>query len=192
MIFLRATHAELTKAGFHNLDPKHELFLLYRPDREDEDETVPDVSILSPRHSTSHGTLSEIHGKYLDSHEVESLRAMEVTDRYLKVGAVPLQVRQGASLTSKRAGLVREGTTLRVLDSRIWRGDGTQRVLVGPARAEDGGTPQILPIGWVTAKPGYFVPAFRALSLRTPTPAVTAAKEPTYEPMEPDKEDLDC
>ena len=31
MIFLRATHTELTKAGYTDLDPKHELFLLYRP-----------------------------------------------------------------------------------------------------------------------------------------------------------------
>ena len=31
VIFLKATHAELTKAGFKGLDPKHELFLLYRP-----------------------------------------------------------------------------------------------------------------------------------------------------------------
>ena len=31
VIFLKATHAELTRAGYKNLDPKHELFLLYRP-----------------------------------------------------------------------------------------------------------------------------------------------------------------
>ena len=35
VIFLRATHAELTKAGFKHLDPKHELFLLYRPTQEE-------------------------------------------------------------------------------------------------------------------------------------------------------------
>ena len=31
VIFLRATHAELAKAGYKDLDQKHELFLLYRP-----------------------------------------------------------------------------------------------------------------------------------------------------------------
>jgi len=152
VIFLRSTHAELVKAGFQGLDPKHELFLLYRPDREDNDETFPEVSILSPRHSPSHGQRSDVHGKYLNPNEDELLRAMEVTEPYLQVGSVPLQVRQGASLTSKRAGVLHEGTKLRVLDSRIWRGDGTQRVCVRTADDES----QILPIGWVTARPGFF------------------------------------
>ena len=35
VIFLRATHSELVKAGYKGLDPKHELFLLYRPKNDD-------------------------------------------------------------------------------------------------------------------------------------------------------------
>ena len=35
VIFLKATHAELTKAGYTDLDSKHELFLLYRPKHDD-------------------------------------------------------------------------------------------------------------------------------------------------------------
>ena len=44
MIFLKATHAELTRAGYKDLDPLHELFLLYRPDKDDDEEAQ-----LSPR-----------------------------------------------------------------------------------------------------------------------------------------------
>ena len=154
---MRVTHAELTKAGFTGLDPLHELFLLYRPAREDEDETLPEVSALNPRHLAGHSPSSGlrsdimIHGKYLHSHEVDSLRALEVTDQHLEVEA-PLKVRQGASLTSRSAGVLPKGMKLRVVDSRIWRGDGTQRLCV--TNAED--QSQILPIGWVSARPGFF------------------------------------
>lgn len=48
MIFLRATYTQLTKAGFEDLDPKHELFLLYRP--KEGEELISDVSVLSPRY----------------------------------------------------------------------------------------------------------------------------------------------
>ena len=48
VIFLRATHAELTRAGYADLDPQHRLFLEYRP-KEDE-EPIADVSIFSPRY----------------------------------------------------------------------------------------------------------------------------------------------
>ena len=52
VIFLKATHAELTKAGFKGLDPKHELFLLYRPDPDADKVPVPDVSVLSPMYTS--------------------------------------------------------------------------------------------------------------------------------------------
>ena len=50
VIFLRATHDELVKAGFKHLDPKHELFLTYRPeDNGGEDEAVAETVLQSPR-----------------------------------------------------------------------------------------------------------------------------------------------
>ena len=66
--------------------------------------------------------------------------------------ATPLQVRKGASLTSKRAGVLSKGTKLRVMHSRVWRGDGTQRLCVRTADAQS----QLMPIGWVSARPGFF------------------------------------
>ena len=146
VIFLRATHGELTKAGYKNLDPKHELFLWYRP--EDDDETIPEVSVLNPRAMPEldwggdHGT-----GSPHASPRSRRLRYLEVTEK-------PLKVRQGAALTSKLAGTISQGTKLRVLDSRILTRDGTQRVLVAAAEAEEGQTaPKMLPLGWVTARP---------------------------------------
>jgi hypothetical protein len=153
VIFLKATHAELTKAGYANLDPHHELFLLYRPGRADDDETIPEMSMLSPRLSPGR---SGAPGRPPSPHEAESPRVMEVTDQYLRVDAeTPIQVRRGASLTSKRAGVLSKGTKLRVVDSRIWRGDGTQRLCVHSAEPEAQSQTQ-LPIGWVSARPGFF------------------------------------
>ena len=51
---------------------------------------------------------------------------------------VPLQVRQGVALTSKKAGTIGANTKLRVLETRAWREDGTQRVLVGAVEANEG------------------------------------------------------
>ena len=68
----------------------------------------------------------------------------------------PLKVREGVALTSKRTGrTLKKGTKLKVLDSRTWFRDGTQRVCVAPADLdeESGTAPQMLPLGWVTAKP---------------------------------------
>lgn len=186
VIFLRSTHAELTKAGYADLDPHHELFLLYRPERADEDGTIPDVSILSPRHSPSRGRRSGVHGKYLTQHETAALSAMEVTRPYLQVGAAPLKVRQGASLTSKRVGVLVKGTKLRVLNSRIWRRDGTQRLCVG--NAEPNAEPQFLPIGWVTAKPGF-------LSSTCENPGMTSIDHPQIEKPQLPKhwqDDMEC
>lgn len=135
VIFLRATHWELTNAGFTGLDPKHRLFLEYGPTDPFLDEIATDigVSILgSPR-------------------VMGSPRTTEVSENTF------LKVRQGVALTSKRVGVVAPSTKLRVLDSRVWRGDGSKRMLVGAAEAEEeGGAPQFLPIGWVTALPSYF------------------------------------
>lgn len=104
VIFLRATHAELTKAGYKDLDPQHSLFLLFRPERADDDESYPQAGpIISPRF---HGTKSAVHGKLLDEHEGELLRLNQVTDTLLEVGSKPLQLRQGVSLTSDRKSVV--------------------------------------------------------------------------------------
>jgi ribosomal protein L13E len=138
VIFLRATYAELVNAGFTGLDPKHRLFLEYRETEDGEITSDVGVSILSPRHRQG-------------SQPLGSPRAtIEVADNFLKV-------RHGVALTSKRVGVIMPSTKLRVLDERTWRVDGSHRVLVGAADAsEEGEAPQFLPIGWVTALPGYF------------------------------------
>ena len=142
VIFLRATHAELTRAGYTDLDPMHELFYLYS-EKEDE-EIVADVSILSSTYTHSSPRGSQHHP-----------RDVEAAERYLEVSAAPLKVRQGVALTSKRAGTLPQGTKLKVIDSRVWRRDGTQRVCVAAADAErvsssSSVASQILPFGWVT------------------------------------------
>ena len=48
VIFLRATHAELTRAGYTELDPHHELFLLYRPFEVEDEPGVDALSVLNP------------------------------------------------------------------------------------------------------------------------------------------------
>ena len=48
VINLRATYAELVRAGYTGLNKNHEYFLLYRP--KDEEETGGEVVILSPRY----------------------------------------------------------------------------------------------------------------------------------------------
>lgn len=55
VIFLKATHAQLTEAGFRNLDPLHRLFLEYRPEPEDEESggLFNDLSVFSPRYHPS-------------------------------------------------------------------------------------------------------------------------------------------
>ena len=149
MIYLRATHAELTKAGFANLDPKHELFLLYR--EKDDALALPDLSIVAPKPSHSSPRWpgvrrSPCQGRDWDVHVIDK----------------PLKVRRGISLTSKRAGTLAKGSKIRVLDSRTWHADGTQRVCVAAADSEEGAAPQILPLGWVTAKlPRSAVPPSR-------------------------------
>ena len=145
VIFLRATHADLTKAGYVDLDPQHELFLLYR--EKDDEEPFPDVSILSPRYG--HAVGPSLH--------------RTVGGEVRVVGATPLKVRQGVALTSKVVGVLSPGTRLRVTDSRVWRRDATHRVLVAAAdTTEDGAASarQILPLGWVTAS--YLTPAGEA------------------------------
>ena len=132
VIFLRSTYEELNHAGYTGLDPTHELFLLYRPERADDDETVPE----SPRHCSY---------------------AINDADKYLQVGAAPLQVRKGASLTSKRAGVLSKGAKVRVVNTSVWRGDGTKRLCL--RSADPDAESQHLPIGWVTAS---FFSAFAA------------------------------
>ena len=194
VIFLRATYAELTKAGYTGLDPKHELFLLYR-EKEDV-ELIHKGSVLSPRplsprplsprplgpvvlpgsarlrereirprpHSSprsrprphsSRGHSSRGHSSRGPSPRPGSSRRQPETvggkSRYLEVGSMPLQVRSGAALTSKRVGVLPQGMRLRVIDRRVWPRDGTHRVCVAAAQAdEQTHSPQILPVGWVT------------------------------------------
>lgn len=140
VIFLRATHADLTRAGYKDLDPKHELFLLYRSKDEVEDDVnIHDLSILSPRYHRSSPA------------PATGPRIMEVTARCLKV-------RRSVALTSKRMCNLKEGTRVRVLDSRVWR-DGTQRVCVAAADADQANhTPQQVPFGWVSSAPGFLTP----------------------------------
>lgn len=161
VIFLKSTHAELIRAGYTNLDPHHKLFLQYRPERVDEDETIPDASafnatksigpcvrVFSPRNNVFSPQNSPRNSPWLD-----------VTETYLEVGTeAVLQVRRGASLTSKRAGVLRKGTKLRVLDSRVWREDGTQRLRVTSAEPESDSSSlsSWLPMGWISAIPGFF------------------------------------
>ena len=52
--------------------------------------------------------------------------------------------------------VLKPGTRVRVVDSRVWRSDGTQRVRIVSAADDEGGAPQMLPLGWVTAS--YLVP----------------------------------
>jgi hypothetical protein len=131
VIFLRATHDELTKAGYTNLDPKHELFLTHRPHQDaGSNEAIPDAVLLSPR------------GQMLSPRPLPRLGAIEITEK-------PLKLRQGVALTSKPIGVISKGTRLRVVDSRVWSRDGTQRVCVAAADDEAA----ILPMGWVTIQP---------------------------------------
>lgn len=139
VIFLRATHAELTRAGYADLDPLHELFLLYR-DKED-DEVLPDVSILSPRHA--HAAPSP--------RGPGTPRAEHGVEQYVQVGEAPAKLRRGVALTSKSTGVLSPGTKLRVLDTRTWTRDGTQRACVASTQDEEGVSHTILPLGWVTA-----------------------------------------
>ena len=136
VIFLKATYAELTKAGYENLDPHHKLFLLHRPDTGDEEQATPDISVLSPR-------------PLLRSSRSSPRRW---SPRRVEVGVEAVQVRQGFSLTSKRKGVLRKGAKLKVLNTRVWGEDGTERLCVGSA---DPGEPTFtpLPIGWISAKP---------------------------------------
>jgi len=46
VIFLRVTHQELTQAGYRGIDPKHRLFMQYRPDVLDEEQGNPCTSPL--------------------------------------------------------------------------------------------------------------------------------------------------
>ena len=121
----------------------HEFFYLYR-EKEDE-EVVADVSILSATYTHASNSGCQHHP-----------RDVEAAERYLEVSAAPLKVRQGVALTSKRAGTLPQGTKLKVIDSRVWRRDGTQRVCVAAADAERVSSSsssiasQILPFGWVT------------------------------------------
>ena len=79
-------------------------------------------------------------------HTCACATCIQVTDRSLKL-------RQGVALTSKCVGVVSQGTRLRVVDSRVWRGDGTQRVLVAAAESAEEGALSMLPLGWVTLRP---------------------------------------
>ena len=141
VIFLRATHADLTKAGFAGLDPLHRLFLEYR--EKEDDEIVADVktSILSPRNTPGAMTLA-------------------AQPRMIETDA-PLQVRSGVALTTKKLQVLPQGSKLKILESRVWREDGTLRALVAPAD-EGGGVAQILPHGWVTIKDHLGSPRARA------------------------------
>jgi len=167
VIFLRATHAELTRAGYTDLDSMHELFMLYR-EKEDE-QLIHDMSILSPRY-TARG--------HQDVVASPRAGALDRTERYVEVGSTPLKVRQGVALTSKFIGLVSQGTRLRVLDSRIWRRDGTRRVCVATTETEESQGPTILPLGWVTAS--LLAPASRP----PPAPSLASASPPYLNPME--------
>jgi len=172
VIFLRTTHAELTRAGYTELDPLHELFMLYR-EKEDE-QLIHDMSILSPRY------LSPRYTARGQQDVVASPRAgaLDRTERYVEVGSTPLKVRQGVALTSKFIGLVSQGTRLRVLDSRIWRRDGTRRVCVASTESEESQAPAILPLGWVTAS--KLTPAGKP----PPAPSPASSSPPYLNPME--------
>ena len=101
---------------------------------------MPDVSVsaLSARHKNQ-----------------EAITAIPASPRFMQVG-VALQARQGVALTSKKVCVIPANTRLRVMDSRVWREDGTLRLCVGSADSEASGdlTRRMLPIGWVTSKPG--------------------------------------
>lgn len=156
VIFLRATYQELVKAGYTGLDPKHRLFLEYR-EREDE-EIMPEVQVssLSPTY----------HQRSFDA----SMSPREMP-RIIE-SDVPLQVRQGVALTSKKAGTIGANTKLRVLETRAWREDGTQRVLVGAVEANEGSSHKsMLPFGWVTLFGGGGKPILAPSTPRTPRAA---------------------
>lgn len=67
----------------------------------------------------------------------------------VQVTEKPLKLRQGVALTSRPLGVLAQGRKLKVVDTRVWRRDGTLRVCVASADSEEGGN-SILPLGWVT------------------------------------------
>ena len=106
VIFLKASHAELTEAGYKNLDPKHRLFLEYRYIAEDDDELIHDLSVLSPRY--------------------RGLGSPRIPDdpTSVHVGDAPLVMRAGPEMSSDKLCDVPSGTAVEVLE--LHRGDGEQ------------------------------------------------------------------
>ena len=108
VIFLRFTHAELTAAGYRDLDPKHRLFLEYRPEH-DEEMGAP----ASPRSHPASPMASP-----------RAYPEREQDPRSMRVGDAPLVLRAGADLTSEKLRQVPKGTPVEVLELR--QGEGQQ------------------------------------------------------------------
>ena len=145
MIFLRATYDELVKAGYKKLDPLDQLFLTHRPheDSGTKEAVTEDLfsipgggTMMSPRPLPT----------MLSPRPLPAPGLIEVSNK-------PLKLRDGVSLTSKPLGVIAPGRKLRIVDSKVWRRDGTQRVLVRYDEDERDGdyhTSSMLPLGWVT------------------------------------------
>ena len=126
---------------------------------------ISDLSAISPRRQfsprmgatlNSRGALmSPSRGRPMVDGEIPPDQPLEFPPNKVYELNEPLKVRSGVALTSKRNGTLKKGTKLKVLDSRTWFRDGTQRVCVAPVDLdeESGTAPQMLPLGWVTAKP---------------------------------------
>jgi len=168
VIFLRATHDELTKAGFEGLDPKHELFLTHRPsDDAGPNESVPETVLFSPRGGQGVQMLSP--------RPMPRVGTVEVAEK-------PLKLRQGVALTSKPIGVIAQGTKLRVVDSRVWSRDGTQRVCVASVESEESGV-SILPLGWVTIQPPTLPHTRPSVWTSAPMPRVMPAPATNLTPV---------
>jgi len=108
VIFLKASYAELTHAGYANLDPKHRLFLEYRyiPVSEEDQLPIHDLSILSPRYKVSMMTSPRGSPREHGAH----------------VGHTPLVMRSGCELSSEKLCDVPARTAVEVLE--LWQGEG--------------------------------------------------------------------
>ena len=114
VIFLRATCAELTHAGYTHLDPKHRLFLEYR--YEPLAEEAPPVS---PRGGGAH--LAAARGPALSSPRRE-YPWREDDPRSMHVGEAPLVMRAAFDVGSERLREVPAGTAVEVLELRQGEG----------------------------------------------------------------------